>query len=437
MAKSKHIWPLSVLGHWQWFIRYVFIPVMLAKVRYPRVLRRLRAYPRGRKLRVLFVTGTPAKWKCQSLYDLMAKSDIFSPCICQTICDIEHTHHSHEERVTHLKKCEKFFKSRNMDYCEVYSRERPQWTDLNELKPDIVFYNQPWDLAPVQQPHHVAKSALTFQIPYFVANYLIINFEIRNAFQRTLFGFCALNQRWVDSYKKGISSFLFAGHILPVGHTALDPYYLSPVTPSKNGLIIYAPHWSIDCPGNENGENYSTFLQTGRAILAFAQSHREIRWVFKPHPTLRTALETTRVWSLKEIDDYYRAWAEVGEVREEGYEDLFRASRALITDCGSFLTEYACTGNPIVHLISPTAKVGPCQPFAELYSTYYRVHDERELEETLKTIILNGEDHKKAERLEQVRQNGLLGNYAAKNVVDYLETLIFKKCKLIAHLAKK
>lgn len=426
---NEHCWLIAVLGHLRWMFLSVFIPVWLAKFRYHKVLRRLRKSNGQKRIKVLFVTGTPAKWKCQSLYDLMSKSGRYEPCICQTICDVDNSQCTHEERIEHLDRCKAYYTGRGMSYVEAYAREHEAWIDLNDFSADIVFYNQPWDVAFCQLPSHVAKSALTFQVPYYVPNYGDISFDIQTPFQRTLFGYCALNREWAKLYRRNVSPLLFSGCIFSVGHTALDPYFLRQDKRVSNKWVIYAPHWSIDCPGNENCENYSTFLQTGKALLKFAKNHPEIAWVFRPHPTLRKVLSRTRIWSESEINSYYADWAAIGALSEGGdYEGLFLESSVMITDCGSFLMEYACTGNPIVHLISSTCKVNPVKPSAELYATYYQVHDINELGKILEKVVIQHQDPKRDERLEKVREAGLLGNYAAQNIVDELDWIIgFKK----------
>lgn len=420
----KHCWPIAVLGHLRWMFVDVLVPVWKAKCRYAKVLRRLKIIKGQRRIKVLFVTGTPSKWKCQSLYDLMIKSTRYEPCICQTICDVE-VSFCHAKRVSHLDQCKAYYDARGMNYLEAYSREREEWIDLNEFDADVIFYNQPWDVASNQVPHHVAVKSLTFQVPYYVPNYGDVDFDVKTPFQRTLFGYCAINKSWAEFYQKSVSYGLFAGRILPVGHTALDPFYLNRGKYSVKGTVIYAPHWSIDCPGNENTENYSTFLTTGRAMLKFAKAHPEIKWVFRPHPTLRTVLARTGIWSVDEIESYYADWAAIGLLSVGGgYEQLLMESAVMITDCGSFLMEYACTGNPIVHLISSTCKVKPIKPSDDLWATYYQVRTLEELDAVLNEVVVRRQDPKREERLAKVRESGLLDNYAARNILNELDQLL-------------
>lgn len=424
----KHIWPIAVLGRWRFMFRYVLIPVLQAKFRYRKVLQRLRAYPADRKIKVLFVTGTPAKWKSQSLYDLMAKDDRFDPYICQTICDIEHTAMDHAQRVRHLDKCKQFFESRGMRYVEVYSREKGTWNDLNDFHADLVFYNQPWDLARNQLPHWVAKTALTFQIPYYVPNCGAAFFDVGTPFQRTLYAYMALNEMWAAFYRAKVSRLAFAGMIVGLGHTALDYYYLhrQSLCPVRK-TVIYAPHWGFKHPKNPNRANFSTVLWSAMPILNYARCHPEIHWIFKPHPTLRSSLERTGVWSKEMVADYYAAWDGLGETHVGGdYEGVFVNSTALITDSDSFLVEYACSGHPIIHLISSDLKLGSEGKMSHLLNTYYQVRTVAEIAPTIDRVVIGDDDYNSALRLEAVKRTGLMGNYAARNIVKWLEGEIFQ-----------
>lgn len=100
----------------------------------------------------------------------------------------------------------------------------------------------------------------------------------------------------------------------------------------------------------------------------------------------------------KEVEDYYQAWTEVGEVYEGGsYMEMFINSDAMLTDCCSFLGEYLPSGHPILHLISPDAKFNA---FAESFiGTFYQIRNMEELKIEFERVIMNGDDYKKEERI--------------------------------------
>ena len=59
----------------------------------------------------------------------------------------------------------------------------------------------------------------------------------------------------------------------------------------------------------------------------------------------------------EQVEQYFDEWRAIGSIKEgTSYMELFANSSCLITDCGSFLTEYAFTGKPVIHLVSGLAR---------------------------------------------------------------------------------
>lgn len=415
---------LKLLGHFRWFVLKLAIPVLLAKWRYWRSLRRVRSkVATGEKLRVVFVVGQTSKWKCQSVYDRMRKSPCYDPIIALTICDVD-THLTSQQKHEAIVRNEIFFATRGMRTARCYSVEQNTNETLLKLDPDIVFYSQPWDVAPCQHPVQTAKRALTFYVPYFVPTFESVDFICNSPFQRSMFCFIALNQHVVEAYRRAVGHLLNC-HYKALGHPALDLFRISEENNFADGYVIYAPHWSFDHPKNLNSENLSTFLAMGEWMLSYARSHRELKWLFKPHPALRQCLISSGVWSMDQISAYYSAWENLGTVCYDGdYPKYFMRSQALITDCGSFLSEYGCTGKPVIHLISPTRKIHREGGAADAYDSYYQARDCSELAHLMQEVIVERHDPKKEDRRRAIADAGLCGNDASQNILDYLSMLL-------------
>ena len=413
-----------MLGHWRWFVFYLFIPVWRAKLGYRKSLRRVREKFGRQKLKVVFVVGQTSKWKCQSVYDLMKGSSHYDPVIALVICDFEQGY-TREAKAATTAAHEEYFRARGMKCVRGYSPETGRNIPLRELDPDLVFYSQPWYVDECQCPYAVADRALTFYVPYYVTNLESVSFSCGNTFVRSVFGYITLNAEVASVYRKAYAGLTCAARYLGLGHPALDVFRSVKSGTREVRTVIYAPHWSIDHPGNLNVENYSTFLETGMPILTFAESHPEIRWVFKPHPTLRSTLKNSGAWKDDAIDLYYRRWEKLGVACYDGsYIEYFKNSDALITDCGSFLVEYACTGNPIIHLISPTRKVFAQNGLEKVFDTYYQSCDAQDLYRLLQEVVLDSKDPKRGVRMAAIRAAGLCETDAAAQVVKYLEDLL-------------
>lgn len=395
---------------------------------YRAVLHRLRLHANdsNRRINVLFVCGDCTKWKVQSVYNRMLGSSRFSPMIAITLYGWHDDVASAEDRAL---KTFNYFQQKGMRAEFAYSFSKHKPLSLSRFKPDIVFYDQPWDIFPAHMPDTVSSYALTCYVAYMVPN-LQINFtHVALPFHRYLFRHFTLSKTWSDDGEafRNANHISAAGVFCSTGHPMLDQFSKDDFGHwDENGCVIYAPHWAFAHKDNPNSLNISTFLWTGIPILKYAQKHPEIKWSFKPHPVLRGMLLKSGVMALEDINAYYEAWEQLGECCYTGdYSDLFKRSRAMITDCSSFLSEYACTGKPLVRLVSPDDKTNLSPSIKPLINSYYHVCSLSELEPMLNKILVRREDPNCEERQAAAKAMNLLGVDAAGNIVSQLESLIF------------
>ena len=420
----KKIPGVRLISHVRWLFWYVYIPVVLAHFRYKRTLKRLRGAAAVRKLKVGFVIGSSSKWKAQSLYEKMLRSSEFEPIVVLTICDSA-SRYSAEKCVKQLDETRSFFKGRGMHCVEAYSRETGICVDLAKMGFDIVIYHQPWGVVDEQMPYNVAKRSLTFYIPYYVADYGDCRFDCDPPFNRTVYGYLTTNDAWAKVYEDYMRHKIHECRYLALGHTGLDYAAAVDMSRTDGRYIIYAPHWAFSCDAMANAENYSTFLWTGKLILEYAKRHPEQSWVFKPHPTLKQYLHETKVWDDCEIESYYAEWGKIATTCFDGdYHRYFWDSKAMVTDCGSFLMEYPCTGRPLIHLISPDCKVTPISASADYFQTFYRVVCVEDMERVFRMILEDGKDPMRENRIRKLREMKLIGNDASKNIIEYLQNLV-------------
>ena len=93
----------------------------------------------------------------------------------------------------------------------------------------------------------------------------------------------------------------------------------------------------------------------------------------------------------------------------------------MITDCASFLTEYGCTGRPVIHLISSNSLYKPHPISARLYDTYYKARNWDELMGHFQSVVIDGDDYKRDVRLSALDSMQLRCDNAANNIVTYLD----------------
>ena len=206
--------------------------------------------------------------------------------------------------------------------------------------------------------------------------------------------------------------------MLAVGHPQLDYYLNCNIKPRK--YVIYSPHWTI----KGEGIGYSTFLENGELILEFAQKHPELNWVFKPHPLLFNRLCEFENLGKEKTQKYYDDWKKLGIYCDNcDYMDLFNESVALITDCGSFLTEYLLTEQPVIHLISANAAEYN-DNVKKIVKTYYQSHNNEELKKFLDKILIQKEDCKKINRINILKELNLANNNCAQNILNDIKNEI-------------
>jgi len=379
---------------------------------------------KGEKIRVLFIVSEIAKWKEQSLYEAMESSGEFYP-----IVGISAWNNQSEDRLTAQeyeqvqKNAETFFDKMGDRHVRTVSIEDGVWVyhDLSEFRPDIVFYTEQWSPCCKQTPYDVSRYALTCFLPYYVPDFGITQIDCHSEVSRMAWTYFCLGESWVKLYRLSLWCVSYAAKFVATGHPALDKFHYERNRPVKEGYVIYAPHFSF--PWAQSWDRYviGTFDWNGRAILEYAEAHPEVKWVFKPHPVLKRTLKETGLFSEQEIDDYYGRWAKIAVVSTDSdYQELFLESRAMITDCGSFLPEYGSTGRPVIRLICSKNRHIPPRAAKQVYDTYYNVRNMKELNDALKLVVEGHKDPNRALRLAAVRRARLAEEDASNSIVTYL-----------------
>ena len=405
----------------QSFREYCF--ALLLKYKYWRTICRLRKVYGKRKIVVAFCVSEIAKWKSQFLYDRLSQTDTYRPVIFVYPSPLDFNRkESNVESL--LQEKINFFAAKGMYVVNVWDCASMQCVISEDARPDIVFYQQPWDTPPFPTPSQIADYALSFYVPYFLVNNLELKLETGQLLHRLVFGYIVQNSELAKLYNSELKKKHYAGRCLGLGHTIVDTL-TTRIAEQEEDYLIYAPHFSFPIPGLKRPVTYSSFLENGKLILEFAKQHPEIKWVFKPHPRLKYELKTTGVWSYSEVDAYYAEWAKVGIVCETpDYIEHFQRSSAMITDCGSFLTEYSCMDKPLIRLYYHKDNLPPHPILEKLYGTFYYAHNNDELQELLESVICRREDPNQEERHNEVVRLGLNQGNTSHRIIDYLDKLL-------------
>lgn len=399
----------NILGFGQKFFYNMKVAQNCAYIKrnIPLVKQRLK---NKKKLKVLFYVYDSSRWKSQSVYDLMLKDERFEPLIVVTKNCAQENNANFQDSKDVLKNYQ-FFKKRGMNVELGFDIGNNKFIPFEIFEPDLIFYSHPWYVERTQGPVVCSKFALTYYIPYFLTDSDKFFFEYDLRFQRYLYRHYIINDSVKNAYASKMSN--HGANLSVAGHPQLDYFYLDTKKHEKK-YLIYAPHWTV-CGNNIR---YSTFDWSGREILEYAKKHKGLSWVFKPHPALYRFLFTSGYMTKEEADAYYADWGNFAKIWDEGdYLDLFNDSYAMITDSGSFLTEYLLTGSPIIHLFS-SESAERNETVKKICTGYYRVNNLEEMYKTFDDVLIKKNDYKYDLRIKIMEEVQLKNNYCAENIIQ-------------------
>ena len=291
-----------------------------------------------------------------------------------------------------------------------YAYKDGKYLDLKDFHPDILFYDQQYDLIESYTPQKVSEYALPCYSSY---SYELMDTEddYTANFHAYLYKFLVeheLNIKRYESFKKFDLSNCFV-----CGYPKIDIYLenkqpKTDIWREKDKLkVIYAPHHSVD----KRGLHLSMFTETAKFILELAKKHPETTWVFKPHPRLKYALQRSKTMDKESVEEYFNEWRKIGTTYEQGdYFDIFKTSDLMITDSCSFLAEYLPSGKPLIRIINSSA-MNLNELGNKITEQYYFAHNNKEIESLFNEILIKGNDYKKEARLKLINE-----------IIDYKES---------------
>lgn len=367
-----------------------------------------------RKIRIGFLVTENEKWCCQSLFDKLKNHPRFEPVI--VLSSLTMDDRPLEQLREKFYKNREFFKKACGNIVEAYNPQTNTFLSLKSFGLDIIFYQQPWNIAKKHKVSSTAQFSLSCYVPYCFEDGIVM-------LKRNFYHFHGLLFREYSNHQLIVQDYIQAGfpkkHIKAVGWPKLESYLENTNNPKK--YVIYAPHHSIE----PNSIRLGTFAWNGQFMLEYAKKHPEFKWVFKPHPRCKVSFLTEGLFKSKqELDDYYDQWAKIGQVCEQGnYMDLFKQTRCLITDCSSFLVEFLPTEQPVIRLARCDENAAE-KIIKQTATSYYQVYDLNNLQETLHTVLEREEDPLRKARLHKLRELQLV-QPASDNIIKDLEESLF------------
>ncbi len=360
------------------------------------------------KLNVIFLVNEKTKWSSQSLFRELQKNNRINVRIAVDICPYKSL--NRQIKTDYYLQDYEFFKQIDKNAVKIYNEKTFMRIPLKTLKPDIVFFQQPWGIG-----HYALKMKGKALNAYFPYSYLLTANHGMHYNLETFHPFLWKYFTQSEEHKKLYLNFDNSADnkLVVSGYAKLDAYFENERAdinkfwkiPFDNNSsikrVIYAPHHSF----NKGSLGLSTFDWNNQYFLSLAKENKNIQWIYKPHPALKHRCAKHKLMTENEYDEYESCWDSLPNSRvynSGNYFDIFKTSDALITDCASFLAEYLPTGKPIIFIDSKKS-IGFNEIGNKITENYYKASTIEELNDIIQKVIINGDDYLNKERMKALK----------------------------------
>lgn len=332
------------------------------------------------RLRVVFLALYKSVWKVDQILKRMLVDACFEPLIL--VCP--YMTYGEERMWQDMNEVYEFFAAKGYPVLSSYDVQARRWINLSELNPDIVFFTYSHKVTRREYHEEAYFNYLSCYVPYFTD--IASGYDVYDAydkfFHNVVWKIFHADENTVSrasqySLNKGANIVLSGSPFLEgffvEGSTCSNPWGTRAL---GKKMIIYAPHQAIT---NENNLHLSTFLHVAELMRALAIKYKDaVIWSFRPHTILKSRLYEHADWGKERTDEYYAFWRdfESSSLDDGDYIELFKASDAIIHDCGSFIFEYLLVEKPCAYLfLNGPHQLEPINDHGKRLLSYYRVID--------------------------------------------------------------
>lgn len=383
--------------------------------------KRVKQLQGKRPLRVVFMAIDLALWRYQHIYELMAGDERFMPFILLSPCLGRDTEKD-------LQPLRQYFRERGIEYIDYQGTP----VDIrHELKPDLIFYTQPYEhlLIDEYDCRHFYDLLLCY-MPYGLwisTGKLSYNLHFHNQAWRLYYS-SSLHlreaQRVADNHGRNVKvvGYSNADDYLRGNHD--DTVWKKPADGKPRKRIVWAPHFSVIKETSALPPR-SNFLWMAQLMVDIAKEYADrIQIAFKPHPSLLTQLYQLEDWGRQRADEYYALWKQMDNTQLETgvFVDLFMTSDAMIHDSGSFAAEYHYSQRPAMFVSKDLRPILVTQSEfgVQAHKMHYIGAEEKDIRWFIDEVVLKGNDPMLPER-KKFYADYLLppgGKSVAQNMLD-------------------
>lgn len=380
----------------------------------------------NKKINLVFVCYRPNVWgSLKTVFESCNSDEKFNVTIVaipnkKQLPDLGFSHEIYES-----EGAEEFFKNYPCQVINGYNYETKKWFDLKKLKPDYVFFQQPYNVMRYSsyQSKKVSKYAKILYVHYaanFIGNGILEESYPKDFIKNvdTIFLEDYYDEKLVKNYLKKIkvkTKSILTGFPRYDGlnkYKNIDSNNWNLPRDNKIKRVIWTPRWSTN-------ENNCHFFDYKDKLIEYIQNNQDVDFIFRPHPQAFLEWNATGELPEKEANIYKSKYDELKNAKidkQKEYLTTFYSSDFMITDISSIIAEYFLTGKPIIYC----HKTDCFNDFSrKLSEGFYWVNNWQELKETL-NMLKSGKDPLKEKRQQIIKENFYINPNGAGNIIKDL-----------------
>ena len=374
-------------------------------------IRRTKKILLNEKINIVFVCHRPNIWgSLKTIFEACSNDEQFNVTIVAIPNKKQLSGSGLAHEIYESEGAEEFFKNFPCKVINGYDYQTKKWFDLKSLKPDYLFFQQPYNITRTKQyqSHKIAKYTKLLYVHYaanFIGNGVFESTYPRDFIKdlNCIFMQDINDKKLVEKHIKEInpkiktilSGFPRYDEITQLINTDSPNWNLPRTKEIKR--IIWTPRWSTT-EGNCHFFDYKDFL------IEYAEENKDIDFIFRPHPQMFLELAATGELPADKAEEYKKRYDSCNNAKidtQKEYLTTFYSSDILITDISSIVAEYFLTGKPVIYC----HRVNHFNEFsAKIAEGFYWVHNWNELKQTIE-MLKSGEDPLYEKRQQIIKDN--------------------------------
>ncbi len=363
---------------------------------------------RGEKINLVFVCHRPQVWNSlKTVFEACNADEMFDVTIVAIPLKKQLPKIGFNHEIYETEGAEEFWKDYPCKVVNGYDYETKEWLDLRNLKPDYVFFQQPYNICKPEclKSWNVAKYATLIFVHYGLNTCEQMKYEALPAdFLRNISILCCERQvdreiyaRWLDMNNIDFTRLVLTGYprfdIVRKYENAESPLWKKH---DRNSFrIVWTPRWTTN-------ENNCHFFSYKDSFLDFCDKNKDVDFVFRTHQQAWLNYAQFDSFSSEKTNRYKAEYqdrenANIDETAD--YLPLFYSSDVLVTDFSSVIIEYFLTEKPIVYCKNDKSLFEQTDKWTE---GFYYVRSWQELTDTL-AMLKSGNDPLKEKRHELIK----------------------------------